>query len=81
MRNGVMSGFSLATVVIEATDTSGAGSQARLALQHHRPVFLLRSLLEYDWAREYEQRAGTYVVDQPGEVLDTLERLYSWTAR
>ena len=77
MRNGVMSGFSLATVVIEATDTSGARTQARLALQHHRPVFLLRSLLEYDWAREYEQRAGTYVVDQPGEVLDTLERLYS----
>ena len=38
MRNAVMSGFARATVVIEASHTSGARMQARLALEHGRPV-------------------------------------------
>jgi hypothetical protein len=45
--------------------TSGAKMQAGLALEHGRPVFLLRSLLGHEWAREYAERAGTYVVDKP----------------
>ena len=64
-RNAVMSGFARATVVVEASHTSGARMQARLALEHGRPVFLLRSLLEHKWARTYaEDRPGTYVVDE-----------------
>ena len=58
MRNAVMSGYALATVVIEAAYRSGARMQARLALQHGRHVFLMRSLLEHDWARNYAQRPG-----------------------
>ena len=42
MRNAVMSGISRATVVVEASYTSGARMQARLALEHGRPVVLLR---------------------------------------
>jgi DNA processing protein len=80
MRNGVMSGFALATVVVEASDTSGARTQARLALQHRRPVFLLSSLLEHAWAREYAARAGTHVIDAPSQVIGELERLYSLDA-
>jgi DNA processing protein len=76
-RNAVMSGFARATVVVEASHTSGAKMQARLALAHGRPVFLLRSLLEHAWAREYEQRCGTYVVEHGSEVVDHLERLYA----
>jgi DNA processing protein len=77
-RNAVMSGFARATVVIEAGRTSGARMQARLALEHGRPVFLLRSLLEHEWARTYaEERPGTYVVDEGDEVIQHLERLYS----
>ncbi len=54
MRNIVMSGLTLATVVIEAAETSGARLQARVALQHGRTVFLLRSLVEkHEWARRY----------------------------
>lgn len=74
-RNAVMSGLARATVVVEAAHTSGAKMQARLALEHGRPVFLLRSLLEHKWARDYESRPGTHVVDSPAEVVDTLERL------
>lgn len=47
MRNAVMSGYALATIVVEAAYRSGARMQARLALQHGRHVFLMRSLLEH----------------------------------
>jgi len=54
LRNAVMSGLALATVVIEAAATSGARMQARLALEHGRPVFLPSSLVrEHAWARQY----------------------------
>lgn len=75
MRNAVMSGYSLATVVIEANYRSGARMQARLALEHGRHVFLMRSLLAHDWARSYAERPGTSVVDSAAEVLADLERL------
>lgn len=73
MRNAVMSGFASATVVIEAAWKSGARMQARLALEHGRPVFLMRSLLEHDWAREYAARPGATVVDTADDVLDQLK--------
>ena len=78
MRNAVMSGITLATVVIEASDTSGARMQARLALAQGRPVFLLASLVERQpWAREYAGRPGTHVVRSPGEITTVVERLIS----
>lgn len=77
MRNAVMSGFALATVVVEAPQTSGARMQARFALQHGRPVFLLESQLEHEWAREYAARPGTHVVDSPEEITTLVDRLTS----
>ena len=60
MRNVVMSGLAMATVVVEASNTSGARLQARVALQHGRAVFLLRSLVErHEWARKYVEE-GAY---------------------
>jgi DNA processing protein len=77
-RNAVMSGFARATVVVEAGNTSGARMQARFALEHGRPVFLLRSLLDHEWARMYaSERPGTYVVDSGDEIVAHLDRLYS----
>ncbi|MEX0674171.1 MAG: DNA-processing protein DprA [Gaiellaceae bacterium] len=75
LRNRVMSGFALATVVIEASNTSGARMQARFALQHGRPVFLLESLLEYEWAQRYSSRGGAHLVSEPAEVARHVERL------
>jgi DNA processing protein len=77
MRNVVMSGLSLATIVIEASHTSGAKMQARFALEHGRPVFLLASLLEHEWAREYAERPGARVVESAADVVDHVERLTS----
>lgn len=73
MRNAIMSGYSAATVVIEASYRSGARMQARLALEHGRPVLLMRTLLEHDWARSYSERAGVYVVGDYAEVLSALD--------
>lgn len=72
MRNAVMSGYAAATVVVEAGGRSGARMQARLALQHGRPVFLLESLLQHDWARQYAAWPGTRVVSGADDVLEQL---------
>lgn len=77
MRNAVMSGLTLASVVIEASETSGARMQARLALAHGRPVFLLPAVMSHPWAREFAQRPGAYVVRQPAEITQIVERLTS----
>jgi len=72
MRNAVMSGYAAATVVVEAAWRSGARMQARLALEHGRPVFLMSSLLEHDWARDYAERPGVTVVKDAEDVLARL---------
>jgi len=77
-RNAVMSGLARATIVVEAGKMSGARMQARLAIEHGKPAFLLRSLLRHKWAQTYaESRPSTYVVDSGEEVISHLERLYS----
>jgi DNA processing protein len=70
-----MSGLALGTVVVEASFRSGARLQARLAMAHGRPVFLWRTLLDEAWAREVAQRPGVHVIDEPAQVVETLERL------
>lgn len=77
MRNIVMSGIAQATVVIEASETSGARMQARFALEHGRPVFLMSGLLSHAWARDYAARPGTTVVDSAEEILKRIDRLTS----
>jgi len=78
MRNAVMSGIALATLIVEARATSGARIQARLALAHGRPVLLLGSLVsEQDWAREFAERPGVQIIHRPAQLVAALERLTS----
>ena len=76
-RNAVMSGTALATVVIEAGQTSGARTQARLARAHGRPVLLMEALLAQPWASELATRPGTWVIGAPTEIAPLVERLSS----
>ena len=74
MRNVVMSGLTQATVVVEASQTSGARLQARVALQHGRTVFLHSRLVRrHEWAQKYvaEGAYGTRAI----EINSTLEIL------
>ena len=79
-RNAVMSGIALASILVEATHTSGARTQARLALAHGRPVLLMESLLDQNWVRDLAARPGTHVIRSPGEVMAVVERLSSTSA-
>lgn len=79
MRNAVMSGYAAATVVVEAPWRSGARIQARLALEHGRPVVLPRELLTHDWAREYAQRPGVHVVGGLDEILEVIDQIIDQT--
>jgi DNA processing protein len=77
MRNAVMSGLSLASVVVEASERSGSRMQARLALEHGRPVFLPSRLLDQEWARQLAGRPGANVFQTPEEITAAVERLTS----
>lgn len=68
-RNVVTSGISQGTVVIEASHTSGAKMQARLALEHGKKVFLVQSLVTTQpWARDYVAHRGAIEVADVDEV-------------
>jgi DNA processing protein len=74
MRNVVMSGMAVGTVVVEAGKTSGAKMQARLALEHGKRLFLVESLvMQEEWARKYAERPGATVVQSVDDVLAALE--------
>jgi DNA processing protein len=77
MRNAVMSGLALATVVIEASQHSGVRTQVRAALAHGRPVLLHESLLTHGWARDCAGRGGVHVFGGAGEIVGVIERLES----
>lgn len=74
LRNATMSGLTLGTVVIEASETSGALIQARRALQQGRRLFIPRSALENEslsWPRTYAQR-GAIVFSDIDELVASL---------
>jgi len=74
LRNVVTSGIAIGTVVIEASSTSGAKMQARLALEHGKRLFLVENLvLQEEWAQRYKSRRGALVVRSVDEVVEALE--------
>ena len=74
LRNGVMSGLSLATVIMEAGETSGALKQADFALKQGRQVLIPWQALEMKnitWPAKYVGR-GANVFHSHDEVLSVL---------
>jgi DNA processing protein len=72
MRNAVMSGITQGTAVIEASATSGAKMQARIALEQGKRVFLMASLVtREEWARRYLER-GAIEVQSAEDVIGML---------
>ncbi len=76
MRNAVMSGCGVATVVVEAGEHSGTRIQARLALEHGRHVILLPEVAKgTTWGHEMAQRPNTTVLDGPDHLLAVVDEL------
>ncbi|HEY8805571.1 MAG TPA: DNA-processing protein DprA, partial [Clostridium sp.] len=76
MRNAIMSGISLATVVVEAGETSGALKQADYALKQGRIVFIPQSAIEnpkLKWPRNYMKRPGAKNFSKIDELIIELE--------
>lgn len=74
LRNGVMSGLSLATVIMEAGETSGALKQADFALKQGRQLLIPEKALHMKsitWPEKYVKK-GAFVVGSPTEVLQIL---------
>lgn len=62
MRNALMSGYGLASIIVEAGENSGARAQARMAVEHGRPVILAESVVARNqWAKTLIQQRGVYV--------------------
>jgi DNA processing protein len=77
MRNAVMSGISLATVIIEAGETSGSLIQADYALKQGRMVFIPQSAIENEdlkWPSKYVQQKGAFKFSTIDELLSTLAK-------
>ena len=73
-----MSGLGLATIVVEAGEHSGARAQARMAMEHGRPVLLTDSVItNTQWARELAdgRRPNVYPVGGLQEVSEALDRI------
>jgi DNA processing protein len=76
MRNATMSGYGLATVVVEAGETSGARAQARMAVEHGRQVILTeRVVAGNQWARDLVGRPGVYVAGSPEGIVSIIDRV------
>jgi DNA processing protein len=72
-RNVVTSGMGQGTVVIEASKTSGAKMQARLALEHGKRVFLVSRLVtSQPWAQKYVEQRGAIEIKSVEDVLTRL---------
>ena len=82
MRNAVMSGYGLATVVVEAGETSGARIQARMATQHGRPVILTDLVVtSTDWAKALVGRPDVHVASSVADVTAVVRDLVERPAR
>lgn len=76
MRNATMSGYGLATIVVEAGEHSGARAQARMAVEHGRPVILTELVVEQnEWAQALIDRPGIHVADSLRAVLNVVDHL------
>lgn len=76
MRNATMSGYGIATVVVEAGEHSGARAQARMAVEHGRPVILTDLVVEKNlWAKGLVGRPGVHVASSLKEVLAMVDDL------
>ncbi|PSL08466.1 DNA processing protein [Haloactinopolyspora alba] len=73
MRNATMSGYSRATVVVEAGEHSGARAQARMATEHGRPVILRRDVVDHNaWGKELADQPGVTIADTADDVVTTI---------
>lgn len=76
-RNELMAAVSDATIIVEASDTSGTLTQARACIHQKRPLFIMRSCLEnksITWPKKYIDKEGVFILDSVEQVLEQISR-------
>ena len=74
-RNELMAAISDATVIVEASDTSGTLTQARACMHQKRPLFIMRSCAENEsvsWPAKWLIRDNVYVLDDAQQIIDAI---------
>lgn len=75
-RNTLIAAYSLAAVVIEAGENSGARNLARQAVEMSRPLILTDLVIgANDWARQLLSVAGVHQAAGPADVIDIVDRI------
>jgi DNA processing protein len=76
MRNVTMSGLGRASVIVEAGEHSGTRIQARVGVEHGRPVILTDFVADgTNWGQAMRDRPGVYVAGGTAEVMDIVEQV------
>lgn len=74
-RNELMAAVSDATVIVEASDTSGTLTQARACMHQGRKLFILRSCFEdasVSWPKKWAERENVFIADSTEDILSEL---------
>lgn len=77
LRNQTMSGLSLATIIVEAGETSGALIQAKQCLRQKRKLFILKNLIDnskLEWPKAYVNKENVYVVSKIDDLVGELQK-------
>ena len=78
MRNGTMSGYGLATIVVEADEYSGSRIQARKAADHGRRVILSAKVAsETDWGRQMAADPWVRVAGSTASLAEAIDEVLS----
>lgn len=79
-RNATMSGYGYATVVVEAGEFSGTRYQARMAVEHGRPVILADTVADgTGWGRALVGRPGVRVAGDAAGILHAVDEVIAHT--
>lgn len=77
-RNELMAAVSDATIIVEASDTSGTLTQARACAHQGRPLFITKHCYDNEslsWPRKWAKRDYVHVVTGAAEVLEIMDSL------
>lgn len=69
-----MSGYGVATVIVEANEHSGTRAQARQAQHHGRPIIIRDRVFEQtEWGKRLEGNPSVYVVSTVEDVSRAID--------
>lgn len=75
-RNATMSGYGIATVIVEAHEYSGTRVQARQAQHHGRPIIIRDVVVDHtEWGNRLAHKPNVYVVSNVDDVARAINSI------